>query len=169
MTAGSGVLRYWDVDSGKELAAFGPDTGGNFYSLALSEDGKRVIGGGQDRVVAGAQRPGGELDQVREDDRHLLAAAPAAARLRERLPDLHRAEAELARHARPLGGGLRNAPGDQVGGVVAARRERIVPQLRVARQEASGEPRDRQQPVGLVGPADAAREAPHGLGFPSAV
>ena len=65
--------------------------------------GHRLLGGVvhvaeqlDDRLVAGLQRPGREVDQVGEQDRHVhLAAAPALG-LGDRLPHLQRRQAGLA-------------------------------------------------------------------------
>ena len=87
----------------------------------------------QRALVAGLQRPRGEADEVGEEDRQLALAVAAALRLRERLPQLQRAEAGLARDARALQAQRREPLAEQLGRLVAGDRERVAVAL-VARQ-----------------------------------
>jgi WD40 repeat protein len=68
VTAGSGMVRYWEIESGKELAAFGSIARSSFYALSISKDGKHVIAGGGDRLVRVFEVPSGK--QVQEFAQH---------------------------------------------------------------------------------------------------
>jgi WD40 repeat protein len=48
VSSGSGMLRSWDIESGKQVLAFGPITTPNYWVLTLSKDATRVIAGGHD-------------------------------------------------------------------------------------------------------------------------
>jgi WD40 repeat protein len=51
VTSGSAMLRYWDIEGGKQLLAFGPIARPSYWALALSKDGKRIIAGGEDNLA----------------------------------------------------------------------------------------------------------------------
>ena len=70
-----------------------------FTSVAAVGGDRRVLGGRhlaqqlQRRLVAGVERPGRELDDVGEQDRHVHLPATASLCLRQRLPRLQGARA----------------------------------------------------------------------------
>jgi WD40 repeat protein len=63
VTAGGEMLRYWELESGKEVAAFGPVAQSGYYGLSISKDGKRVIAGGGLNVVRVFELPSGKFVQ----------------------------------------------------------------------------------------------------------
>src|SRR3954447_10331045 len=104
-------------------------------------------------LVAGLERPGREADEVDEQDPHLLLAAPAPLCLGQRLPDLQRAEPELAGEAGAVGAGHGQAAGEQLRRVLAGAGERIAEVL-VAGKELAGEADGGEQARRPVAPAD---------------
>src|SRR3954447_13516180 len=108
------------------------------------------------RFVADLERPGREVDQVGEEDRHVALTAAASLHLRQRLPYLHGTEAELTCGARPLGAKLGQPPRQHQRRLVTRGGERVA-QLAVAGQ-ALTDPLGDLQPLRIcVGP-DALRE-----------
>ena len=119
------------------------------------------VNGGADELIDAAQqlqrervprleRPLREVDEIGEHDRHLAVAVAAALRLREPLPQLQGAKAQLAHHARALGPHRRELPGEQIRR--AGRRERIA-EAAVARQPLPRAPRrGEQRRVGVQAP-----------------
>jgi RNA polymerase sigma factor (sigma-70 family) len=63
VSAGFDAVRIWDLESGKQVRAFG-ETKGSYWSLAVSKDGRRAIAGNSDQVARVFDLKSGEL--VRE-------------------------------------------------------------------------------------------------------
>jgi hypothetical protein len=103
-------------------------------------------------IVARLQRPFREVDEVGEDDGLLDLSAATSLRLRDRLPDLERAEPRLAHEAGPLGGQRRQAAPRYLGLLLAAGGQRVA-ELAVARQQLADQLHQR----------DEARAAVHAL------
>src|SRR5206468_4685301 len=91
---------------------------------------------------------------VREQDRDIRGPATTPLCLRERLPCLQCAEAQLAHRARSLRLSLRDEPADALWHLVAGRRQRV-PVAVVARQQPPDEPGRRHELRPRVGAANA--------------
>jgi hypothetical protein len=105
----------------------------------------------QGRLVARIDRPGRELDEVGEDDRAFDVAPAAALGLAQRLPDLERTQARLAKNAGTLRGHFRDAAPDQVGLLAAGNRERVA-EAAVAREHVAQAAHHPEQALVLVQP-----------------
>ena len=49
VSAGSGALRAWDLESGKEILVFGKITKPSYWAITVSQDGSLVFAGGEDQ------------------------------------------------------------------------------------------------------------------------
>jgi WD40 repeat protein len=75
VSAGSGMLRYWEIDTGKQLLAFGQSKRFNTWALSMAKDGKRVIVGSEDRIVQVFELPSGKEVQRLIGHTHDIAGA----------------------------------------------------------------------------------------------
>jgi len=51
VSSGSAMLRYWDIQSSKQILDFGPIPKPCYWVLTLSKDGARAIAGGHDNIA----------------------------------------------------------------------------------------------------------------------
>ena len=51
VSAGSGALRLWDIESGKQVMVFGQIKKPSYWSIAISADGQRALAGGEDHTA----------------------------------------------------------------------------------------------------------------------